>query len=111
MLGDPFTEAGRKPEELLTCDQLLQLTAAHRIYILKEGKKYPSCTGLKMKQHHFFCWQSRQWSTVESQGREAKAPPSDERRDEAISEENRDLSEDPERLSPMLTCRGSGSIP
>ena len=82
VLGDPFTGSRQGPE-LLTRDQLLQLTAAHRIYILKEGKKIPIMHRFEDETASLLLLAKQVKGPSESQGERQRAPPSDERRDEA----------------------------
>lgn len=79
VLGDPFTGSRQKPE-LLTCDQLLQLTAAHGSTSSRREKKYPSCTGFEDETASLLLLAKQVKGPSESQGERQRAPPSDERR-------------------------------
>lgn len=81
VLGDPFTGSRQEPE-LLTRDQLLQVTPAHRICILK-GEKKPIMHRFEDETASLPLLAKQVKGPSESQGERQRTLPSDERRDEA----------------------------
>lgn len=81
VLGDPFTGSRQEPE-LLTRDQLLQVTPAHWICILKAEKK-PIMHRFEDETASLLLLAKQVKGPSESQGERQRTLPSDERRDEA----------------------------